>query len=192
MGAASVSACVNGACLAGRVRPRSFGETRPAGADMFCVRVHGGEGYAETRERARRAGYIGNPRVAAWVMEPLSSAASRRNREHAWSLLLDIYAQFVAVDLIAIGQRDRVSVDLPQAMQAAVAAENRYVVFSHNHPSGYAWPSDADQVLSYELATACAESGLVLLDSLVLGRDEAFSFQEWSMGRAGLFPMERR
>ncbi len=112
--------------------------------------------------------------------------AERVDREHAWIIFLDIYAMYAGSELLAIGTRDRVSFELPDVLRAAGDNGSKYVVLVHNHPSGYAEPSDADMNLTGSLAELCAASGLLLIDHLIVAPagDEYFSFRENRLCRA--------
>ena len=52
------------------------------------------------------------------------------------------------------------------------------VVFAHNHPSGAAEPSRADEYLTQTLKSALALIDVRVLDHLVVGHDEVVSFAE--------------
>jgi DNA repair protein RadC len=70
-----------------------------------------------------------------------------------------------------------VEIDLDWALACARTPERTpYAILAHNHPSGSAWPSEADARLTGEMGGAAARQGLELLDHVVLGRGEIFSF----------------
>ena len=52
------------------------------------------------------------------------------------------------------------------------------VVLCHQHPSGVVTPSHADKQLTIELVAALALVGVRVLDHLIVGEGEAFSFVE--------------
>ena len=52
------------------------------------------------------------------------------------------------------------------------------VIFAHNHPSGIAEPSHADQVLTQSLKQALALVDIKVLDHFIIGLDSAMSFAE--------------
>ena len=54
----------------------------------------------------------------------------------------------------------------------------RRVTFAHNHPSGVAEPSQADQMLTETLQRALALVDVKVLDHFVVGRGAAMSFAE--------------
>ena len=50
--------------------------------------------------------------------------------------------------------------------------------FAHNHPSGIAEPSQADQRLTHRLKAALGTVDIRVLDHFVVGEAEALSFSE--------------
>jgi len=52
------------------------------------------------------------------------------------------------------------------------------VIFAHNHPSGVAEPSQADQRLTQRLKSALGTVDIRVLDHFVVGESEALSFAE--------------
>lgn len=55
------------------------------------------------------------------------------------------------------------------------------VIFTHNHPSGIAEPSNNDKVLTKELINALSYIDIKVLDHLIIGEGEPFSMAEWRM-----------
>ncbi len=52
------------------------------------------------------------------------------------------------------------------------------MTFAHNHPSGVAEPSQADQALTETLQRALALVDVKVLDHFIIGRGAAMSFAE--------------
>jgi DNA repair protein RadC len=141
--------------------------------------------FGQVLARARQLGPITGPEAAAWVMMPRSH---REIQECAWIMALDIYCFMLGVTTVARGAVDHVDVSIPVALAAAVQRGGgaRHVVLFHNHPSGYAQPSEDDAALTWDTEKAAEDVGLFLLDHVVLGFDEAFSFREqrsWKVPR---------
>jgi DNA repair protein RadC len=53
-----------------------------------------------------------------------------------------------------------------------------HVTFAHNHPSGVAEPSHADQVLTQSLKQALALVDIKVLDHFIVAGNSALSFAE--------------
>lgn len=131
------------------------------------------DAFALIVKRAHEIGPILTSEHIAYLMAPV---AERELRENVYTIMLDVHCMLAGLDRVAIGQRDRVSVDLPDALRTANATGSRYMILWHNHPSGWGEPSDADAELTDAMAGACNCVGLRLIDHVVQGFDEYFSF----------------
>jgi DNA repair protein RadC len=60
------------------------------------------------------------------------------------------------------------------ALQTNAAA----VIFAHNHPSGVAQPSQADELLTHNLRDALALVEVKVLDHFIIAGNQAISFAE--------------
>jgi DNA repair protein RadC len=141
----------------------------------FDRRSSAADAVLEVESRGASAGQVPNVVCFAWIMAPL---VARERQEVAWVMSLGSQGEFRRVTEIGRGTYDRVDVALPIALRAAIDAQARYLILAHNHPSGLAWPSDEDRELTIALDSAAAETGLVLLDHVVLGDGQAYSFRE--------------
>lgn len=128
-------------------------------------------------------GPISNATRLAEVMAPISD---REDQENAWMVMLDTHGFLRGIDLIARGGRSSVAVPLDDALRAAIGAGSRYTALIHNHPSGNPTPSDADVGLTGELAGACDEVRLLLLDHVIMGAGQFYSFREGTQWRTSL------
>jgi DNA repair protein RadC len=63
-------------------------------------------------------------------------------------------------------------------VRRALAANAAAVIFAHNHPSGVAEPSHADQALTRALTQALALVDVRVLDHFVVARGGCVSFAE--------------
>ena len=131
--------------------------------------------YARVMNVAKRFGPVSNGYA---VYRLLGDVAAREDQEVAWVVLLDIHGECRGVQEIARGARDHVGIDLPDALRAAQILGCKYLVLVHNHPTGYAVPSDDDAALTRDVEIASYQSGLLLLDHVVLGLGQFYSFRE--------------
>jgi DNA repair protein RadC len=131
--------------------------------------------YQELMTRAWAIGPIANAQAAAWVMIPV---AEIEDQEVAWAMTLDTHGFLRGVNEVARGSIDRVSVPIPIALRATIADGSEFLVLFHNHPSGTAKPSEADGELTYALSAAAMTVELTLIDHVILGVGEAYSFRE--------------
>jgi len=63
-------------------------------------------------------------------------------------------------------------------MKAALRHNAAAVIFAHNHPSGVAEPSRADELLTRRLKEALSLVDIRVLDHLVIGDGEPLSLAE--------------
>ena len=65
-----------------------------------------------------------------------------------------------------------------EVARRALELNSAAVIFAHNHPSGAAEPSRADEFLTQSLKSALQLVDVRVLDHLVVGRGEVVSFAE--------------
>jgi len=76
------------------------------------------------------------------------------------------------------GTIDGASVHPRVVVQRALELNSAAVIFAHNHPSGVAEPSRADEVLTRRLKEALALVDVRVLDHIVVGCEGTVSFAE--------------
>ncbi len=76
------------------------------------------------------------------------------------------------------GTLTQTSVYPREVVKEALACNAASVIFSHNHPSGMADPSRADELLTTTLKAALALVDVRVLDHLVVTRSSVLSFAE--------------
>jgi DNA repair protein RadC len=76
------------------------------------------------------------------------------------------------------GTLTQTSVYPREVVKAALAANAAAVIFAHNHPSGVAQPSQADELLTRQLREALALVDIRVLDHFIIAGNHALSFAE--------------
>ena len=76
------------------------------------------------------------------------------------------------------GTIDGASVHPREVVRAAINCNAAAVIFAHNHPSGYAQPSQADFKITNRLKDALALIDVRVLDHIIVGTDEPYSMAE--------------
>jgi DNA repair protein RadC len=76
------------------------------------------------------------------------------------------------------GTLTQTSVYPREVVKSALAANAAAVIFSHNHPSGVAQPSQADELLTRNLKEALALVDVKVLDHFIVAGSQAISFAE--------------
>ena len=92
-------------------------------------------------------------------------------------LWLDNRNRVISFNKLFRGTIDGASVYPREVVKAALKHNAAAVIFSHNHPSGVAEPSHADEQITKRLKEALALIDVRVLDHLVVG-EEVVSFAE--------------
>ena len=93
-------------------------------------------------------------------------------------LFLDNRHRIIAVRELFQGTIDGASVHPRVVVQQAMEVNAAAMVFFHNHPSGVAEPSRADEMLTRHLSEALALVDVRVLDHFVVSGGESVSFAE--------------
>lgn len=102
------------------------------------------------------------------------------NLEHEVFIALHLDAQnrVISVDELFRGTLTQTSVYPREVVKAALRVNAAAVIFAHNHPSGVAEPSRADEALTQSLKHALALVDVKVLDHFVIGGSGLASFAE--------------
>jgi DNA repair protein RadC len=93
-------------------------------------------------------------------------------------LFLDCQNRVIALDQMFRGTLTQTSVYPREVVKAALAHNAAAVILAHNHPSGSAEPSRADEHLTQQLKAALALVDVRVLDHMVVTRAVVLSFAE--------------
>ena len=93
-------------------------------------------------------------------------------------LFLDSQHRLLAADELFRGTLAQTSVYPREVVKAALAHNAAAVIFAHNHPSGVAEPSRADELLTQALKQALALVDIRTLDHFVVAGHRVVSFAE--------------
>ncbi|MDQ5848949.1 MAG: DNA repair protein RadC [Pseudomonadota bacterium] len=91
---------------------------------------------------------------------------------------LDAQHRVVATQESFRGTLTQTSVYPREIVKAALRANAAAVIFAHNHPSGVAQPSQADELLTRTLKEALALVDVKVLDHFIVAGNQAISFAE--------------
>jgi len=103
---------------------------------------------------------------------------AERKAEIFGCLFLDNRHRIIAVRELFQGTIDGASVHPRVVVQQAMEANAAAMVFFHNHPSGVAEPSHADEAITRRLKEALALVDVRVLDHFVVSAGESVSFAE--------------
>lgn len=93
-------------------------------------------------------------------------------------LFLDAQHRLIRLDEMFRGTLNQTSVYPREVVRRALELNAGAVILAHNHPSGLAEPSRADEFLTQALKSALALVDIRVLDHLVVGQGEVVSFAE--------------
>ncbi|MDD3813252.1 MAG: JAB domain-containing protein [Desulfocapsaceae bacterium] len=100
------------------------------------------------------------------------------DRESARLIHLDTKNQVMGIETISIGSLNASIVHPRETVKGAVLNNSANVIFVHNHPSGVCEPSNEDVDISGRLKEAFNTVGIVLLDSVIVGKGCHYSLKE--------------
>ena len=158
-------------------------------ADQSALCSHRGVGparYAELRaalELARRH-HLEVLRAGVALESPRSTRiflnAQLRDRPYEvfCCLFLDNRHRLIAFEELFRGTIDGASVHPREVVRDALARNAAAVILAHNHPSGNAEPSQADELITARLRDALALVDIRVLDHLIVGDGTCISLAE--------------
>jgi DNA repair protein RadC len=112
------------------------------------------------------------------VRDYLRLALAAETVEVFVGLFLDSQHRLISAEELARGTLAQTSVYPREVVKTALARNAAAVIFAHNHPSGVAEPSRADEVLTQALKSALALVDVRTLDHLVVAGPKVTSFAE--------------
>lgn len=130
---------------------------------------------ALAQEMTTRDSFTSPGKVRDWLRLKLA----RRGHEVFMALWLDAQNQLLKAEELFTGTLTQTSVYPREVVKAALAHNAAAVILAHNHPSGIAEPSKADETLTRSLKEALAMVDVKVLDHfIVAGNTPPLSFAE--------------
>ncbi|MDP2881072.1 MAG: DNA repair protein RadC [Azonexus sp.] len=130
---------------------------------------------ALSQDLATRDSFTSPGKVRDWLRLKLAS----RGHEVFMALWLDAQNRLLKADELFSGTLTQTSVYPREVVKAALANNASAVILAHNHPSGVAEPSRADEMLTRSLKEALALVDVKVLDHfIVAGNTPPLSFAE--------------
>jgi DNA repair protein RadC len=112
------------------------------------------------------------------VRDYLQLAIADREHEVFVCLWLDAQHRVIRSEELFRGSLTQTSVYSREIVKAGLKANAAAVIFAHNHPSGAAQPSRADELLTRNLKDALALVDVKVLDHFIIAGRQALSFAE--------------
>lgn len=126
------------------------------------------------RELTQRPVFDSPTRVKDFLQMQLGG----HEREVFAVMFLDAQHQLVLMEEMFSGTLTQTAVHPREIVKRAVEVNAAAVVLAHNHPSGVAEPSRADEHLTQTLIAALKLIDVKVLDHMVVGRSQVVSFAE--------------
>jgi DNA repair protein RadC len=118
---------------------------------------------------------LNSPRA---VQDFLRLTLSSLPAEVFYVLFLDAQHRLIAAEEMFRGTLTQTSVYPREVVKQALRRNSAAVILAHNHPSGIAEPSRADELLTQALKSALDLVDIKVLDHLVIAGNVAWSFAE--------------
>jgi len=112
------------------------------------------------------------------VRDYLRLAIAQREHEVFVCLWLDAQHRVLASEEMFRGTLTQTSVYPREIVKAGLKANAAAVIFAHNHPSGVAQPSQADELLTRNLKEALSLVDIKVLDHFIVAGRQTLSFAE--------------
>lgn len=127
------------------------------------------------KEQMRERDVLASPLA---VRDYLKLKLGSLTREVFMVLLLDAQNRVLATEELFSGTLTQTSVYPREVVKCALSHNAAAVIFAHNHPSGVAEPSRADEMLTKTLKEALTLIDVKVLDHFVVAGNVALSFSE--------------
>lgn len=123
--------------------------------------------------------YIREPRDIAKIFSEILKNESiiDREKEHQWTVGLDIRNRIKYIELVSLGTLDLSLVHPRETFRMAIIRGVAKIILVHNHPSGVVEPSEEDIEIKLRLKKSGEILGIKLVDSLIVNEDgDYYSF----------------
>jgi len=127
------------------------------------------------REELSLRDAVSSPRA---VRDYLRLSLAGRDHEVFVVLLLDAQHRVTAFEELFRGTLTQTSVYPREVVKCALKHNAAAVIFAHNHPSGVAEPSHADEILTRSLKAALTLVDVQVLDHFIVAGSRTMSFAE--------------
>jgi DNA repair protein RadC len=127
------------------------------------------------QEKLKQSAALTSPSA---VRDYLRLKLAARKEEAFVCIWLDAQHKAIDFEVAFTGTLTQTSVYPREIVRTALRLNAAAVIFAHNHPSGVAEPSRADELLTRDLASALALVEVKVLDHFVIAGAQAVSFAE--------------
>ena len=100
------------------------------------------------------------------------------NHEQFWIMLLNNANKVIKLEKIGVGGMTGTTADPKKIFKCALENNAASIMLCHNHPSGNVVPSNADKQITNNLVKAGQFLEIKILDHIIIGNDNYFSFAD--------------
>ncbi len=100
------------------------------------------------------------------------------DHEECWILFLNRANYLIAKEKISVGGLDSTTLDPRTIVRKAIEKRATGIIVVHNHPSGSAFPGNADILATSQLEKALRTCDISLLDHVIIAESSYYSFSD--------------
>ena len=100
------------------------------------------------------------------------------DREKLLVVCLDTKNQPINICTVSVGTLNSSLVHPREVFKTAILSNSNQIMLAHNHPSGISAPSNEDKAMTNRIKDAGVILGIELIDHIIIGSNEYFSFKE--------------
>ncbi|MBA7521671.1 hypothetical protein ES705_13782 [subsurface metagenome] len=104
-----------------------------------------------------------------------------QTKEHFWAMGLNTKNRVLYLELVSLGTLTEGLIHPREVFKSAIIKSACSLIFCHNHPSGESEPSGNDIQITQILKEGGKILGIKILDHIILGDKNIFSFQSEGM-----------
>lgn len=121
-----------------------------------------------------------NTRISsiASAIEYVSLLFRGKAHEEFYIVCLDAHFRVRHTDRLSRGTATETPVYIRHITETVVRTNAENIIIAHNHPGGNAMPSEKDLKITQQVISAMEAISVPMLDHIIIGADEAFSFSE--------------
>lgn len=112
------------------------------------------------------------------IVYSMFSFLKKLAEEEVWAVYLSSKLNPIGTQMISRGSLNSSVIHPREVFKAAIISTAHSVILVHNHPSGFCSPSNDDVLLTERLSEAGKLLGIHLLDHIIIGEEEYFSFRD--------------
>ncbi|NLB49864.1 MAG: DNA repair protein RadC [Erysipelotrichia bacterium] len=118
---------------------------------------------------------LGN--ITPFLLQKYSAILSGLNQEVFLVISLDKKRRITKEKELYVGTEKGSLVSLKEIIRELLLSRAAYLYLIHNHPNGFLYSSDQDIILTQQIMLKSKELGIELLDHLIIGGDDYYSFK---------------